>query len=141
MSKARLVITAVSVEKRPVAEVAACYGVSRSWVYELLARYRAEGQAAFEPRSRRPRTSPGAASAATVELVVRLRKELAGSGLDAGADTIRWHLEHRHRVRVSRATIHRILVRAGAITPGAGQATSLLLHPVPGRSAERVLAG
>ena len=26
----------------------------RAWVYELLARYRAEGEAAFEPRSRRP---------------------------------------------------------------------------------------
>jgi hypothetical protein len=38
MSKARLVITAVTVEHRRVAEVAADYGVRRSWVYELLAR-------------------------------------------------------------------------------------------------------
>ena len=53
MSKARLIITAVVVENRTVAEVVAEYGVSRSWVYELLARYRDEGQAAFEPRSRR----------------------------------------------------------------------------------------
>jgi hypothetical protein len=37
-SKARLVITAVTVEKRPVAEVVTDYGVARSWVYELLAR-------------------------------------------------------------------------------------------------------
>jgi transposase len=44
-----LVITAVVVEKRPVREVAADYGVSRSWVYELVARYRGEGDAAFEP--------------------------------------------------------------------------------------------
>jgi transposase len=43
MSKARLVITAVTVEKRPVTEVARAYGVARSWIYELLARYRAEG--------------------------------------------------------------------------------------------------
>jgi transposase len=54
MSKARLVITAVTVEKRPVAEVVRDYGVARSWVYELLARYRDEGEAAFAPRSRRP---------------------------------------------------------------------------------------
>lgn len=40
MSRARLVITAVTVEKRPAAGVAATYGVSRSWLYELLARYR-----------------------------------------------------------------------------------------------------
>ena len=58
MSKARLVITAVLVEKRTVAEVVAEYGVARSWLYELLARDRAEGEAAFEPRSRRPKTSP-----------------------------------------------------------------------------------
>jgi DNA-binding phage protein len=36
MSKARLVITAVIVEKRPVSEVARSYGVARSWIYALL---------------------------------------------------------------------------------------------------------
>jgi transposase-like protein len=84
MSKARLVITAVTVEKRPVSEVAKAYGVARSWIYKLLARYEAEGEAAFEPRSRRPKTSPSAISADAVDLIVRLRKELAGQGLDAG---------------------------------------------------------
>jgi len=49
VSKARLVITAVDVEKRSVQEVAAAYGVSRSWIHELVARYRDEGDAAFEP--------------------------------------------------------------------------------------------
>ena len=43
MSKARLVITAVTVENRPVAEVARTNGVARSWIYVLKARYRAEG--------------------------------------------------------------------------------------------------
>ena len=51
MSKARLVVTAVIVEKRPVAEVARTYGVARSWVCTLVGRYQAEGEAAFEPRS------------------------------------------------------------------------------------------
>ena len=78
MSKARLVITAVIVEKRPVAEVARAYGVARSWVYTLLARYREEGEAAFRPRSRRPLTSPSAISADAVELIVASRKELSG---------------------------------------------------------------
>ncbi len=68
MSTSRLVITAVILQKRSVAEVVTEYGVSRSWVYELLARYRAEGEDAFEPRSRRPRRSPRATPAATVEL-------------------------------------------------------------------------
>ncbi|MDP3713186.1 MAG: helix-turn-helix domain-containing protein [Mycobacteriales bacterium] len=54
MSAARLVITAVVLEGRPPAEVIAEYGVSKSWLYELLARYREEGEAAFTARSRRP---------------------------------------------------------------------------------------
>ena len=53
------------------------YRVHRSWVYRLKARYEAEGEAAFQPRSRRPNRSPTAISAATVELIVRIRKELA----------------------------------------------------------------
>ncbi|WP_341231582.1 IS481 family transposase [Nocardioides salarius] len=117
MSRARLVITAVVVEKRPVAEVVAAYGMSRSRVYELLARYRAEGEAAFEPKSRRPHTSPSATPATTVETILRLRKQLSESGLDAGAETIGWHLRHRHDTVVSRATINRVLVRHAAVTP------------------------
>lgn len=117
MSKARLVITAVIVEKRSVAEVVAAYGVSRSWLYELLARYRDEGEAALQPRSRAPKTSPGATPPATVDLVLRLRKQLAEDGHDAGAETIAWHLEHHHETTLSKATIHRILTRHGAITP------------------------
>src|SRR3954453_16541836 len=88
MSKARLVITAITGEKRSVAGVVAEYGVARSWLYELLARYRVEGEGAFEPRSWRPKTSPRATPPATVELVLRLREQLTELGLDAGADTI-----------------------------------------------------
>jgi transposase InsO family protein len=117
MSKARLVITAVVVESRSQGEVARAYGVSQGWISRLVARYRAEGEAAFEPRSRRPKTSPNAVSEATVGLIVALRKELAGQGLDAGPDTICWHLEEHHRVRVSPATISRYLMRAGLVTP------------------------
>lgn len=117
MSKARLVITAITIEKRPVAEVVATYGVSRSWLYELLARYRDEGENAFEPRSRAPKTSPGATPPATVEVVLRLRKQLLEAGHDAGAETLAWHLDQHHDIQLSRATIHRILTRHGAITP------------------------
>src|SRR5262249_13277650 len=117
MSKARLVITAVTVEKRPVSEVARTYGVARSWIYCLLARYQAEGEAAFEPRSRRPRASPAAIADATVELIVRLRKELSGQGLDAGPQTIAWHLQHHHHIKGSTATISRYLTRHGLVAP------------------------
>jgi transposase InsO family protein len=115
MTLNRLVITAVVAENRPVPEVAATYGVSRSWVYELLARYRLEGDAAFEPRSRRPASNPNATALAVLDLIVRLRKELAEQGLDAGPETIKWHLEHHHATVVSRATIARHLGARGLV--------------------------
>jgi hypothetical protein len=97
MSKTRLVITAVVIQNRPVAQVAAEYGVSRSWLYELL------------PRSRRPlRTpnrTPNRTPAEVIELIVEFREKLTATGLDSGPDTIGWHLEHHHGFTVSRATI------------------------------------
>src|ERR1700692_3223204 len=96
MSKARLVITAVTVEKRPVSEVAKSYGVARS---------------------RWPKPPPAAISPDTAELITRLRKELAGQGLDAGPQTIAWHLQQQHQVRVSPATVSRYLARQGLVTP------------------------
>ena len=116
MSKRRVVITAV-LAGTSQSEVARTYQVSQGWISRLLARYKIEGEAAFEPRSRRPHTSPNATPAATVELVLRLRKELTEQGHDAGADTIGWHLLHHHQTRLPRATIHRILVRNSAVVP------------------------
>ena len=113
----RLVITAVVIENRTVRDVAAQYGVSQSWLHELLARYRVEGEAAFESRSRRPRSSPTAVTAETVDLIVELREKLTATGLDAGPDTIRWHLAHHHGITVSRATVARRLAAAGLVVP------------------------
>jgi transposase InsO family protein len=117
MTSTRLLITAVVVENRPVRDVAAAYGVSTSWLYELLARYRREGEAVFEPRSRRPRSNPNATPLPVVDLIVRLRKELADQGLDAGPETICWHLTHHHDITVSRATVARQLIARGLVTP------------------------
>ena len=117
MSRARLVITAVVVEGRTHAEVAASYGLSRSWVTRLVARWRAEGDTAFEPRSRRPRTSPTKVSDSVVELAVNLRAELESQGLDAGPHTIAWHLQQRHQIAVSPPTIRRRLVELGLVEP------------------------
>lgn len=116
MSKRRLVITAV-LTGRSQSDVARTYGVSQGWVSRLMARYAVEGEAAFEPLSRAPNTSPGATAPATVDLVLRLRKQLTDAGLDAGADTIGWHLAQDHRTVVSRPTINRILLRAGMVVP------------------------
>jgi hypothetical protein len=72
---------------------------------------------AFEPWCRRPKSSPSAICPETVELITRLRKELAGQGLDAGPQIIAWHLEHHHQVKVSVATISRCLTRQGLVIP------------------------
>ena len=117
MSKARLVITAVVVEGRSQSEVARTYGVSQGWISRLMKLYEAEGEEAFQPRSRAPKNSPTATPEATVELVLELRKKLSEAGLDAGADTIDWHLQHHHQITLARATINRILVRAGQVSP------------------------
>jgi transposase InsO family protein len=117
MSKARLVITGVIIEGRTQAEVAATYGVSKGWVSKLVARYRAEGEAAFEPKSRRPKSSPGALEPGVVAQILHLREQLSTAGLDAGPDTIAWHLQHHHGHQVSRSTISRHLTRAGRVTP------------------------
>ncbi|QQS25055.1 MAG: IS481 family transposase [Actinomycetota bacterium] len=117
MSIARLVITAVVVQGRSQAEVARTYKVSKGWVSKLVARYCAEGEAAFEPRSRRPARSPTATPETVVELVLEHRKSRVAGGLDAGPATLVWILEHHHHIRVSAATIWRILRRAGAVDP------------------------
>ena len=117
MTSTRLLITAMVVENRPVREVAATYGVSKSWLYELLARYRREGEAVFEPRSRRPASNPNATPLEVTDLIVRLRKELADAGLDAGPETICWHLAHHHDTVVSRATVARHLTARGLVVP------------------------
>jgi transposase InsO family protein len=116
MSKARLIISAVVHEGRSQAEVARAYGVTAGWVSKLLARYRAEGEAAFEPRSRRPHSSPNATPVEVVELIIMLRKKLTRQGLHAGPETIAWHLARPpHKLHVAPATISRHLTRAGLV--------------------------
>jgi transposase InsO family protein len=117
------VITAVVVEGRSQAEVARAYGVSQPWISRLVARYRADGEAAFEPRSRRPSSSPNATPQPVLERVLALRAELSDKGLDAGPHTLAWHLANdppepaTGQVTISAATVSRILTRHGVVVP------------------------
>jgi transposase InsO family protein len=52
-----------------------------------------------------------------VELIRELRKELVEAGLDAGPDTIAWHLTQRHQLQVSVSTVARTLTREGLVVP------------------------
>jgi transposase InsO family protein len=112
-----LVITAVLVEGRSQSQVARDYGVSQGWISRLIKRYTLEGDAAFEPRSRRPHTSPQRLPQTTIDLIIELRQTLTGKGLDAGPHTIAWHLQHHHQLAVSTASISRHLHSAGLVDP------------------------
>jgi transposase InsO family protein len=104
-------------EGRSVGELAAEHGIHPSWLYRLIARYQAEGDAGLIPRSRRPKTSPNALPDELENEIVLLRKQLSEEGLDAGAQTIHWHLAHRHTTAPSVSTIMRVLRRRGYVTP------------------------
>ena len=146
MDLAGYVINAVLVEGRNVDDVSAAHGVSRSWLYELIARYRTGGEAGLEPQSRRPRSSPTRLAPAIEDEIVQMRKT-----------------PHRGRPR-RRAPDHpgapaappsRTSPRRGAIgvddlagpgpprvrRPPAPEATQELLETVPSGPAQRVLAG
>jgi transposase InsO family protein len=102
---------------RPIAELAAAHDVSRSWLYKLLQRYRREGPAGLEARSRRPHRSPTRIAGHWEEAVVAVRKELADDGFDAGAQTIHHHLAKRLGEAPSVSTIWRVLKARGFVTP------------------------
>lgn len=104
----------------------AALGVSRQTFYKYLARYRVEGVPGLFVRSRRPvRTRPMVAPAVEDGIVLG-RKRLFEAGLDIGAVSVRWWLlDHPEQwwdgagspAVPSRATVHRVLVRRGLITP------------------------
>src|SRR5215204_5679977 len=104
-------------EGRSVAELATAHGVHRSWIYKLLARYQAEGDAGLVPRSKRPQRSPTRVPEAVEDEIVLLRKRLAEEGLDAGALTIQWHLSQRVGPVPSVSSIWRVLIRRGFVVP------------------------
>ena len=117
MGIGRYLVEAHLREGRSVAELAAAHGVHRSWLYKILARYRAQGDPGLEPRSRRPRRSPSAMPTALAEEIVALRANLLAQGLDAGALTIHWHLSRRHGAVPSVSSVWRLLRRRGLVTP------------------------
>lgn len=118
MDKARFLIETHLRTGRPVGELARAHGVHRSWLYKMLARYRRDGVAGLEPRSRRPHRSPTRTGGAWEDRIVAMRKELTDMGVDAGAETIRYHLRTGHRsTPPSISTIWRVLKARGFVTP------------------------
>lgn len=114
------VMAFVDGESVNVTAVCAREGVSPKTFYKYVARYRVEGEAGFEPRSRRPQRSPGQTPIDVEDRVVELRKQLHENGWDCGSTSVHTELcrDPRMRGRVpSVATVHRILVRRGMVIP------------------------
>ena len=70
---------------RPIKELAAAHDVCPSWLFKLLRRYRLEGPAGLEPRSRRAHRSPTRITNIYEDEIVAVHKALADDGLDAKA--------------------------------------------------------
>jgi len=117
MDLARYVVDAVVLEGRSYREVARAHGVSKSWVGKLVGRFREGGYEAIVPRSRAAKRIPHRTPDALEDEIVALRKELSELGLDAGAQTIHYHLELHHDRVPSVSTIWRVLRRRGFVVP------------------------
>jgi transposase InsO family protein len=113
---------------RPIKELARAHEVSASWLFKLLRRYRLEGPAGLEVRSRRPHSSPTRIADLYEDEIVTLRKELRDAGFDAGAATIAFHLAQRHAKVPSVPTIWRVLRARGFVTPEPKKRPKRSLH-------------
>ena len=117
MDLARYVVDAVILEGRSYREVARAHGVSKSYVGKLVVRFREGGYEAIAPLSRAPKRIPHRTPEDLEDEIVALRKELDDLGVDAGAQTIHYHLSLRRGRTPSISTIWRVLRRRGFVTP------------------------
>jgi transposase InsO family protein len=118
MDLARYVVDAVLLEKRSYRDVALAHGVSIGWVAKVINRYRIGGYEALGAQSRAARTIHNRTPIEVEDAIVLLRKRLDDDGLDAGAQTIHYHLTRSGDCAVpSVTTIWRILKRRGFVTP------------------------
>jgi len=115
MDKARFLVEVHLRTGKPLGQLAREHQVHRSWLYKLRDRYRAEGEAGLEARSRRPKASPARVSHLFEDEIVLLRKQLSEEGFDAGAATIHAHLCRRHPNPPSISTVHRVLRARGFV--------------------------
>lgn len=115
-------------------------GITRPTAYKWRARYRAEGIAGLEDRSRAPEHPHGRSSAEVEGAVVAARKQLAEEGLDYGPASVQSRLLAHGLGTPSESTIWRISVRRGLV-PRPGQTATRLVSALHPGAAERVLAG
>jgi putative transposase len=87
-------------------------GLSKSWFYKWLGRYRAGEELWFKERDRRPLQNPNRTSQEITEMIRLIRLELYNKNLFCGAQAILWALEDLNVEPLpSERTIARILSR------------------------------
>jgi transposase InsO family protein len=113
MSVRRLVVE-VKTEGLNVTRFCAEHGISTWFFWNLRKRFALEGEAALELKSRAPHRVANKTPPAMENAIVAKRKELLEAGLDAGSETIAFHLAHLEGVP-SASTIYRILKDRGFV--------------------------
>lgn len=90
------------------------HGISRKTFYVLRARVLSDGPAAvFEPRSRRPRSSPSTLSEEVMDQAVQVRTALEASGLDHGPISVHEQMKTMGLAAPSVASLARIFRQRG----------------------------
>lgn len=113
----KLAVHAVIHGTMTVSEAARKFKVSRQHLHRLINRYRTEGPAGLEPRPRTPLSNPTATSELVRARIITIRTTLTDQGLDAGPETIAWHLATEGHTPPATSTIRRIITNAGLVTP------------------------
>ncbi|WP_271396336.1 helix-turn-helix domain-containing protein, partial [Neomicrococcus lactis] len=72
----KAIILAVKQGSMSTRAAAQQFNVSERWVKELLSRYVREGETAFQPRSKRPKTTPNRTPEPIRERIKELREHL-----------------------------------------------------------------
>jgi transposase InsO family protein len=116
-SKSQVIVLTLIHSGLTPTQAALRFGLSRRHIHRLLARFKAGGLEALEPRSRRAKSNPRAITQEIRYEIIRLRTHLLAQGLDAGAASIAWHLKQKHQHCPALSSIWRILKAEGLVTP------------------------
>lgn len=116
-SQSQVIVLSILHDGLTPTQAALRFGVGRTWIYQLLARYKTGGLEALEPRSRRPQSNSRSLGNQVRSQIITLRKALLAQGLDAGAASIAWHIEQGGVKSPALSTIWRILRAEGLVTP------------------------
>ena len=115
--KLAAVFSAVQSGSVSVTQVCVDNQISRQTYYRYQRRFRAEGLAGLNQRSRAPQRRPTQTGEVMVELIIQARKQLEVEGWDNGAISVRSGLLFDGVAPPSARTVHRVLVRAGMVEP------------------------